>query len=887
MSTRNLDKLFHPRAVAVVGASEHPGSVGASLMKNLTSCGFEGKVFAVNPHHAEILGRPCYPNLSAIGEPVDLIVVAVPISAAAEVIKEAGQAGAGAAIIISAGGKEVGEMGMKIEEEIIEAARASGIRILGPNCLGIIVPGERLNASFAAPMCHSGQVAMISQSGALCAAILDRAMASRMGFSHFVSIGSMADIDFGDVIDYLGGEKEVSAIVMYVESITNVQKFMSAARAVTRVKPVIVIKSGRSAAGARAAQSHTGAMVGDDAIYDAAFARAGVVRVSTITDLFDCAEALAKQKRPRGPKMAVLTNAGGPGVMATDAIMERGLELSSLSEETREQISKLVPTNASVANPVDILGDATDDRYREVAKVLLEAPEVEGLVSILTPQAMTDPTACAKALAPLLGKARVTSFGVWMGGPSVEEGTNILQEAGVPVFDVPERAVAVFDHMHQYTKRLELSFETPPNLPANLVFDRKRARAIIDAAFSRNQPLLTETEAKALLASYGIAVNRTEIATTVKEAKKWAQEIGYPVVMKIHSRDITHKTDVGGVKVGIADDDDLEKAFQAMMESAKQAQPHANILGVTVQPMIHAPHEVILGAKLDPLFGPVVLFGMGGIYAEAFADRAIGLVPLNLLLAKRMVEATKVYKVLAGSRSKPPANLPLLFETIVRLSYLVADFPEIAEMDANPVMVSEKEVLAADARVLLRKTALQPPEHLVILPYPTELETDWVTRAGIPVLIRPIRPEDEPLVQEFLEDLSADTIYFRFFHQVRRMPHEQMARFCQVDYAREIALVAIEQPPGKERIMGMCHIFAQPSLGEAELAVVVGDAWQREGLGRQLVSVGMEIARQKGIKRVTGVVLPENEAMLSLAKKLGFSTVHDLGQGVFRIEREM
>ncbi|GAB4266498.1 MAG: bifunctional acetate--CoA ligase family protein/GNAT family N-acetyltransferase [Deferrisomatales bacterium] len=888
MSVRNLDKLFSPESVALIGATPKEGTVGRAILENLVEGGFEGPIYPVNPKYDDLLGRKCYPSVGAVGQPVDLIVVAVPMAAVPAVLAEAGQAQVGAAIVVSAGGREVGDEGARLEEAVLEAARASGIRLLGPNCLGIIVPGARLNASFAAHMCYPGRVALLSQSGAVCTVVLDRAMAAHIGFSHFVSIGAMADVDFGDLIDYLGDQPDVDSILLYVEALTHIQKFMSAARAVSRVKPIIVVKSGRSAAGAKAAASHTGSLVGDDEVYDAAFARAGVIRVKTLGELFDCAEALAKQGRARGPRLAILTNAGGPGVMTADALQEWQRTPAELSAETVAALDAVLPPAWSRGNPVDILGDAPAERYRDAARILLDAREVDGLVIVLAPQAMTDPAEVARQVVPVVQASGTPACAVWMGGLDVAEGIRILNEAGVPVFETPERAVNTLMYMHRYTKHLELLQETPPNLPTTLYFDRARARAIVDASLERRHRLLTETEAKALLASYGIPVNRTEVATSEEEAAQRAGDIGYPVVVKIHSREITHKSDAKGIRLDLRNADEVRAAYREVVANARGYNPDARILGVTVQPMLAGvDYEVILGAKKDPDFGPTILFGMGGILTEILRDKAIGLPPLNVLLARRLIESTRVYRLLRGYRNRPPVNLGLLEEILVRLAYLVTDFPEVAELDINPLALGGDQVTAVDARVLLEPATVRSPDHLVIRPYPTQYERHWVMESGTPVLVRPVRPEDEPLMKALIDGLSAETIYFRFFHLIKTLRHEQLARFCQVDYAREIALVAVEEPPGAERMLGTCHLHVRPAWEEAELAVVVGDHWQRQGLGRKLVSVGMEIAREKGLKRITGVVLPENQGMLELARKLGFTTVQDLGEGVYRIEHRL
>ncbi|TAL16738.1 bifunctional acyl-CoA synthetase/GNAT family N-acetyltransferase [bacterium] len=895
MNTLHLEKLFAPASVALVGASPLEGSIGRTILDNLLGGGFKGEVYLVNPKHKEILGLRSHPSLTAIGKSVDLAVVAVPIAAVPKIIAKAGEAGIKAVIAVSAGGKETGEEGARLEREMLEAARRHSVRILGPNCLGIIVPSIGLNATFASNMCKTGRVAIISQSGAVLTIMLDRSLSANIGFSHFVSIGSMADIDFGDVLDYLGTRPEVESILLYIEALTNIKKFMSAARSVSKTKPIIVVKSGRSPAGAQAAASHTGSLVGDDEVYDAAFERAGIVRVKTLGGLFDCAEALAKQGRGKGDRLAVLTNAGGPGVMCVDAMSEWSLQPATLEKETIEALDKVLPAAWSSHNPVDILGDATPERYRDAARILLGAPEVDGLIIMLTPQAMTHPTQVAEQLtrvidemSPVISAHDTPVCAVWMGGRGVEGGIKVFNERGIPVFETPERAVAALFHMFTYTRNQELLQETPPNLPKNLGVDRNRARAVIDSALERGWNTLTEPEAKALLSAYGIPVNPTEIALSEEEAAERAGEIGYPVALKVHSPAITHKSDAGGIKLSLGSAQEVKNGYRDVVKSAKRYNPAAEILGVTLQPMVkRVEHEIILGIKTDPAFGPVILFGMGGIFTEIYRDKSIGFPPMNLLLARRMIEKTRIFTLLGGYRGKPPANLPLLEEIIVRLAYLAADFPEIRELDINPLVLVGENLLAVDARVIVEKTPVKSPDHLVILPYPNQYESFWVTNSGIAVIIRPIRPEDEPAVKEMLDTLSAENLYFRFFQQIKELGHARLAGFCQVDYDREIALVAVEEPPGKERILGMCHLKMHPGREYAELAVVIGERWQKQGLGRKLVSAGIAIAKEKGVGKITGAILPGNEGMLHLAKKLGFEVVEDMGEGVWRIEREL
>ncbi|MGB6376203.1 MAG: acetate--CoA ligase family protein, partial [Syntrophobacteria bacterium] len=678
MGLYNLDKIFEPESIAVVGASEKEGSIGSVHVQNLIQGGYQGKIFPVNPHYTSTHGLKAYPSISRIDHAVDLAIIAIPISSVPSVIRECAQVRVGGAIVVSAGGKETGPQGREIEDRIRREAETGGLRIIGPNCLGIICPGRKLNASFAAHMPQSGKVAFISQSGAICTAILDLALKEEIGFSHFVSIGSMLDVDFGDLIDYLGNYPEVNSILLYIESLTNFRKFMSAARAVSRVKPIVVLKSGRSPAGARAAASHTGAMVGEDAVYDAAFKRAGIVRVQTFGELFDCAELMAKQPRPKGPRLGIITNAGGPGVMAADSLAEYGAEPARLEQETIEQLNELLPPFWSHSNPIDVLGDASPERYAKAVDICLKAKELNGLLLILTAQGMTNPAEVAELLTQKLKAKPCPVFASWMGGMEVEKGRDILNHAGIPTYDTPESAVKAFMYMHEYSCNLQMLQEIPPKLAKELHFDRDWARAIIDEELKSGNGILTEIESKSLLTAYGIPVIHTEVATSVEEAKRLATHMGYPIVVKVHSPDIVHKTEAGGVQLDLYSEAAVSVAYRKTIKNARAYNPEAKILGVTLQPMIQRPdYEILLGAKRDENFGPVILFGMGGVLTELLKDWSIGLPPLNRSLARKLMESTRAYSLLKGYRNKPGANLALLEEMIIRLSQLLEDFPEI------------------------------------------------------------------------------------------------------------------------------------------------------------------------------------------------------------------
>jgi acetyltransferase len=871
MGVYNLDKIFNPNAIAVVGASEKGESIGFAVMENLIQGGFEGTVVPVNPNYSKILGLEAYPAISALAQPVDLAVIATPISSVPSIVKECVDMGVGGAIVISAGGRETGVQGRMLEEQIEKEARKGELRILGPNCMGIVCPQRKLNASFVAHMPHKGRLAFISQSGAICAAMLDLSLKERIGFSYFVSIGSMLDVDFGDLIDYLGNDPEVESILLYIESLTNFRKFMSAARAVSRLKPIIILKSGRSDMGARAAASHTGAMAGEDMVYDAAFRRAGGVRVNTIEDFFDCAELLAKQPRPTGPRLVVITNSGGPGVMAADAIAEYGLELASLERGTFEKLKEVLPRFWSHGNPIDILGDATVERYESAVSCCFVAQEADGMLVILNPASMIDPADVAASISETLKQKPYPVFTAWMGGAGVEKGREILNTAGIPTYETPERAIRAFKYLYDYTRNQEMLQEIPPRPSPSVRFEHDRARSIIEEGLSSEDGLLMEAESRELLKACGIPVNLMKVATSVEEASESAQQMGYPVVMKIHSKEISHKTEADGVQLDLRSDKEVREAYSKIMEGAHAYNPEAKILGVTLQPMIQNPDaEILLGAKMDPNFGPMILLGMGGIYAEVLEDKAVGLPPLNRLLARMLMEKTKVYRLLKGYRKRPQADLESVEEMMVQLSHLLVDFPEISELDMNPVIVKAGKPIVVDARVFLKPSPRPFPYHLVISPYPEKYETPGITTDGLKIMIRPIKPEDAPQLIGLFDSLSPTSIYYRFFGPMKALPHSMLARFTQIDYDREIAMVALEEGGDGEKMLGVARVIGDPDGKEGEFAIVVGDPWQGRGVGEKLLEHALRVAKERGLERLWGYVLAENKKMLNLARKFGF-----------------
>ena len=886
MSIFNLDKVFCPETVAVIGATEREGSIGHAVMANLVGSGYMGDIYPINPHHDTVWGMSSRSSILDFSVPPDLAVIITPIASVPNIVKECTQAGVGGAVIISAGGKETGPEGREIEALIKKEAAKTGMRIIGPNCLGIISVKHKLNASFAGHMPLSGKMAFISQSGAICTAILDLSLNEQIGFSHFVSLGSMVDVDFGDMIDYLGNDPNVSSIVMYVENLTNIRNFMSAARSVARIKPIIALKAGRSRVGIRAATSHTGAMTGEDAVYDAAFKRAGIVRVRTFEELFDCAELLSKHTRLAGSHLAIITNAGGPGVMAADALSDYGVEPVELLPETVSKLNAILPEYWSKANPIDILGDASPELYEQVADICLAASEVDALLIMLTPQALTDPAGVARRLSSKIMDKKIPVFTAWIGGNDVKDGCKIFNQTGIPTFDSPERAVRAFMDLYRHSKNVELVNEIPSKLPKKLNFEKSEVAQKVMKSLDQQQYHLTEMESKKLLSDYGIPVNPTELATSVEDAVGIAQSMGFPVVLKICSRTVHHKTDVGGIALDLKDEADVRQAYDRIISNVRHFMPEADVLGVSVQPMISPMfrgQELILGAKLDPDFGPVILFGMGGIMTEVLKDKAIALPPLNRLLAARLLEETKVYQMLIGHRNQPPADLTMLEEMLVRLSQLMSDFSQIKELDINPFVIEQSKAYALDARIVLQPNAVAAPMHMVISPYPNEYETQKLCKAGEPIFIRPVRPEDAPLLVENFKSLSKRSIYRRFFSPLKELSPEMIARFTQIDYDREIALVAIADTTGEERLVGVARIINSPDARKAEFSVLVTDAWQGRGVGKGLLSRCLTIARQRGLEIVEGYVLAENTQMLSLCEKLGFSKSNVLGLGEYRM----
>jgi acetyltransferase len=858
-----LDAFFQPASIAVIGATDAARAIGRTVLENLRS--FPGPVYPVNPRRAMALGRKCYASIAEVPGRPDLAVIVTPAATVPGIVAECAAAGVPAAIVISAGFKEAGGRGEEMEREI--AAARGNMRIVGPNCLGIIAPHAGLNASFAAGAARPGNIAFLSQSGALCTAILDWSLREMVGFSAFVSTGSMLDVGWGDLIGYLGDDPRTRAILLYMESIGDARSFLSAAREVALEKPIIVLKAGRTAQAAQAAASHTGALTGQDAVLDAAFRRCGVLRVDRISELFDMAETLARQPRPTGPRLAIVTNAGGPAVLATDCLIAEGGELAELSAATITALDCNLPAHWSGRNPIDLLGDAPPERFSEALKLAAADPGADGVLVTFAPQGISAPEEVAERVAALAGSLRKPLLASFMGGAGVRGAEGILNAAGVPTFSYPDSAARAFVSMWRYSDNLRALYETPQLAEASV--DRGVVAALFRSARESGRTLLTEGESKRLLAAYGIAATRAEVASSEDEAAVIAAAMGYPAALKLNSKTITHKSDAGGVELNLSGEGAVRDAWRRISGRV----PAQDFQGVSVQAMepLSSGFELILGSSVDPQFGPVLLFGAGGQLAEVFRDSAVGLPPLNSTLARRLMERAGIYKALDGARGRPPVDRAALERTLVRFSQLVAENPRIKEMDINPLLASAGRIVALDARVVFHPWDAADGDlpRTAIRPYPSNYVEAVEMRGGTHITLRPIRPEDEPAMVRFHESLSQRSVYFRYFHHIalsERVSHQRLARVCFIDYQRQMALVA-ETPDGD--IAGVGRL-TRGATTEGEFALIVADAWQEHGLGAALLRSLIAIGRREGLRRIHGSVLADNRAMLDVCARLGF-----------------
>ncbi|MEO5337563.1 MAG: bifunctional acetate--CoA ligase family protein/GNAT family N-acetyltransferase [Magnetospirillum sp. WYHS-4] len=876
MTVRNLDKLFKPKSIALIGASNRPQSVGAVLAGNLFLSGFEGPVMPVNPKHQAIHGVLTYKDVASLPVTPDLAVISTPPHAIPGIVAELGARGTRAAVVITAGfGEGADEAGRALKQSLLDAAKPYSFRIIGPNCLGIMAPRIGLNASFCHVSPKTGPIAFVAQSGAIVTSVVDWAHSRGIGFSHLVSLGDMADVDFGDMLDYLANDPNTRAILMYVEAVTSARKFMSAARAAARMKPVIVVKAGRYAEGAKAAASHTGALAGLDSVYDAVFKRAGMLRVISLTQLFDAVEVLAMMTPPEGDRLAILTNGGGIGVLATDALVALGGRLAQLQPETIQKLNAVLPPTWSHGNPVDIIGDAPGKRYEDSLRILLADKGVDTTLVLNCPTAVASPIDAARAVATVAGERKgqrvLTS---WVGDSAARESRHLFEEKRIPTYDTPEQAVRAFTYLVNYKRSQELLMETPLSMPEDFTVDADRARTIAKRAVEDGRDWLTEPEAKSMLAAYGIPTVPTHIACTPDEAAGIAAELGGPVVLKVLSPDITHKSDIGGVLVDIAGPALVKAAAAEMLDRIGKARPDARLEGVTVQPMVRRPgaYELIMGVLSDPQFGPIILFGHGGTAVEVIDDKALGLPPLNMRLARELMSNTRIYKQLTGFRGLKAVNLDAVALTLLKISQLVVDVPEISELDINPLLADEWGVVALDARVKVKAAHGSGADRLAIRPYPKDLEQEVPLGDGRLLFLRPVVPEDEPSLQETFARLTPEEIRLRFFVPMQTMSHLQAARFTQIDYDREMALILTERGiPGKTPIYGTVHINADPDLQKAEYAIMVEQEMTGLGLGVFLMRRIIEYAKSRGIGEIHGDVLRENGTMLKLCRALGFT----------------
>jgi acetyltransferase len=823
MTAIHLDKIFHPKSIAVIGDDSPGGRIFATIVHNLIEGGYSGGVYPIHQCHKKIWNQPVYPSLLELNPQVDLAVHVGSLNSAPHAIQECIETKVKGLVMISAGGKEAGIKNQGEVTSAVDAAKRQGLRIIGPDCLGIICSGSKLNLSFSSHTPHPGKMAFVSQSGAICVSILDLCLREHVGFSYFVSLGSMMDVDFGDIIDYLGGDYNVGSIVIFVESISRIRNFMSAARSVSRIKPIIALKAGRTAAGALAIASHTGRFGGEDAVYDAAFERAGIVRVKTFEELLDCVELLAKQPRPLKPGLAIVTNAGSPGVMAVDALADHGVDPAILTPETIQKLDEFLPPGWSRTNPVDILGDASPERYEKAVDICLKDPSVKGLLIILAPQALTRPTKVAESLAGVIKRTSFPIFVSWMGGKQMEIGRDIFNRKGIPTFETPERAVRAFMNLFRYSKNLEVLLQIPPKFDRKIEFDVKSAQNQIQDALSKKALCLSSTEANNLLSAYGIPVCPAKTPSSGQEIEQKEQQ-----------------------------------------------------------------YELAIGSRKDRDLGPVIFFGLGGVLAEVLKDRSVALPPLNRLLARELIKKTKIYTLLKGFKNYPPCNLTLLEEILIRLAQMVTDFPEIEEIDINPLIVIGNDIRVKNVRVVLCSPMIKAPYHLVISPYPNQYETR-TTREGVGELfIRPIRPEDAPLLVQHFESLSQQSVYFRFFSPLKMLTPNMLARFTQIDYDREIALVALLGTEPNEKMLGVARVITDIyNRKNAEFSVVIGDAWQGKGIGAELLKRCLLISKERGIENVRGIVLPENTQMLALGKKLGFTIKKMVGESEYELNIDL
>ena len=876
MGPHHLEALFSPHNIAVFGASDKQGSVGARVFQNLIDAGFRGGLYPINPKHNKIHGQRCYKSLDEVDATVDLAIIATPASTVLAIMRSCGEQDVAAAIVLSAGFREIGKKGQRLEDSLANIARHHGIHLLGPNCLGLMRPGIGLNATCLDAMAPDGRLALISQSGALCTAILDWSVPHQLGFSTVVSLGNAADVDFGDILDYLVVDQKTDAILLYVEGVHDARAFMSGLRSAAHSKPVIVLKAGRHRAGSRAAYTHTGAMIGSDDVFDAALERAGAVRAMTFGQLFAAAAILSTVRRVNGNRLAIVTNGGGPGVLATDRAEDMGVEIATLTAETLAQLNDILPTHWSHGNPVDVLGDASPQSYAEVVEACLKDPNVDGVLVLLTPQAMSAPKEAAQAVIKAANKHKEKPIiACWMGETKVRAAREIFSDSGIPSFVSPERAVEAFAYLCHYQCNQKLLLQTPGPLTDFRAPDVEGAKMIIESVLADRREMLSDTESKAILNAFRIPCTPTLEARSAAEALVHAESLGFPVVMKVSSLQISHKSDVGGVKINILNAPDVRTTYKSLVEEARRIKPDAEIRGVTVEPMASSAdaRELMVGVKRDPVFGPVIAFGAGGTMAEIMHDNAVAIPPLNRVLAQRLIDRTRVTHLLGAFRKMEAVDKTAVEDVLLRISEMVCELPHIQEMDINPLFADKDGVMVVDARIRVKRppTSPVPYSHMAIHPYPSHLTRHAYLADGTAMTIRPIRPEDAEIEQEFVRNLSAEAKYFRFIRALTELSPEMLVRYTQLDYSREMALIAVIKEQGRCEQIGVGRYVVNPDGNSCEFALAVSDKYGGQGIGSQLMEAIMEAARGHGVRVVEGEVMSNNHRMLSLVKSLGFS----------------
>lgn len=871
MGPHYLEHIFAPSNIAVFGASEKPDSVAGRVYKNLIEGGFAAAVYPINPKYQTLFNRPCFPDISNVDKVVDLVIIATPASTIPDIIRQCGERQTRAAIILSAGF----ESGSALQQSLLDQAQQYGIRILGPNCLGLIRPKIKLNATFSSNFALAGNLALISQSGALCTAILDWAANRNIGFSAVVSLGDAIDVDFGSVLDYFALDEETKGIILYIEGIRDARGFMSGLRSAARMKPVVALKVGRHSASAKAALSHTGSLVGSDDVFNAALQRAGVVRVQNINQLFATAQLLANQHRVYGTRLAIVTNGGGPGIMATDRALDLGVDLAQLSPQSLQQLDGVLPSHWSHGNPVDVLGDAKPERYANAVEICLNDPNCDGVLVLLTPQAMTDPHKVAERIADITLPSQKTLLTCWMGYEQIESSRQLFSQRKIPTFTTPENAVEAFSFLLEFYRNQQLLLQVPGPVKLSSEPDVEGVQLIIDAVLTEGRHVLKRSEANAVLSAFGIPVTPVWECHNVNEALVAAETLGFPVAIKINSPDITHKTDVSGVRLNINSAQGLRNAYKNILESVLAVKPQAHIDGVTVEKMYHKANgrELMAGLISDPVFGPVITFGVGGTLLEFVRDRTTALPPFNTLIIENMIAHTRVSHLLGQYRNLPPVNQSAIVQILRHLSELACEFPQIQELDINPFVVNEEDAVVLDARIVVnrRQNVMDKYAHMAILPYPGQFAVRWQLADGVDILIRPIRPEDASIETEFIAKLSERSKYFRFMSSLRQLTPEMLVRFTQIDYDREMALIAVLQDNERETEIGVARYISNPDGISCEFAIVIADDWTKKGIGTKLLSQLMQIAKSRGLHRMEGEVLTDNHSMLHMAKNLGFT----------------